>query len=76
MKQTNALTAYEKRCLAALIRQVWRGCQGFVGLVTERGPGEAVYALEDLVEWSAAQSARRATSRYTAGRGMPSCVFR
>lgn len=58
MKQTNALTAYEKRFLAALIRQVWRGCQGFVALVTERGPGEAVYALEDLVEWSAAQSAR------------------
>ncbi|HLW58425.1 MAG TPA: hypothetical protein VKV57_00710 [bacterium] len=58
MKQTKGLTTYEKRFLAGLIRQVWRGCQGFVTLVMERGPGEAVYALEDLVEWSAAQSAR------------------
>ena len=27
-------------------------------VVVERGPGEAIYALEDLSEWSAAQSAR------------------
>lgn len=58
MKQIKGLTAYEKRFLASLIRQVWRACQGFVTLVMERGPGEAVYALEELVEWSAAQSAR------------------
>ncbi len=58
MKGSRALTAEEKRFLAGLIRQVWRSCQGFVTLVMERGPGEAVYALEELVEWSAAQSQR------------------
>jgi hypothetical protein len=58
MKETRGLTAEEKRFLAGLIRQVWRGCQGFVTLVMERGPGEAVYALDELVEWSAAQSER------------------
>lgn len=57
-KQAKGFTAYEKRFLASLIRQVWRACQGFVTVVVERGPGEAVYALEDLVDWSAAQSAR------------------
>lgn len=58
MKQSKGLTAEEKRFLAGLIRQVWRACQGFVTLVMERGPGEAVYALEELVEWSTAQSQR------------------
>jgi hypothetical protein len=58
LKGSRALTAEEKRFLAGLIRQVWRSCQGFVTLVMERGPGEAVYALEELVEWSAAQSQR------------------
>ena len=58
MKGSRALTAEEKRFLAGLIRQVWRSCQGFVTLVMERGPGEAVYALEELVEWSTAQSQR------------------
>jgi len=58
MKQVKGLTAYEKRFLASLIRQVWRACQGFVTLVMERGPGEAVYALEELVEWSVSQSIR------------------
>lgn len=57
-KQTRGFTAYEKRFLASLIRQVWRACQGFVAVVVERGPGEAVYALEDLAEWSQAQSTR------------------
>ncbi len=47
MKGSRALTAEEKRFLAGLIRQVWRSCQGFVTLVMERGPGEAVYALEE-----------------------------
>jgi hypothetical protein len=61
LKQTKGLTTYEKRFLAGLIRQVWRACQGFVTLVMERGPGEAVYALEDLVEWTAAQNARLRT---------------
>ena len=58
LKQSKGLSVSEKRFLASLIRQVWRACQGFVTLVMERGPGEAVYALEDLVEWSAAQNAR------------------
>jgi hypothetical protein len=58
VKGSRALTAEEKRFLAGLIREVWRSCQGFVTLVMERGPGEAVYALEELVEWSAAQSQR------------------
>ncbi|OLD34701.1 MAG: hypothetical protein AUI83_27765 [Armatimonadetes bacterium 13_1_40CM_3_65_7] len=58
MKETKGLTVEEKRFLAGLIRQVWRGCQGFVTLVMERGRGEAVYALEELVEWSTAQSER------------------
>ena len=58
MKQIKGLTAYEKRFLASLIRQAWRACQGFVTLVMERGPGEAVYALEELVEWSVSQSIR------------------
>lgn len=57
-KQTKGFTTHEKRFLASLIRQVWRACQGFVAVVVERGPAEALYALEDLVEWSAAQSAR------------------
>lgn len=57
-RQIKGFTAYEKRFLASLIRQVWRACQGFVAVVVERGPGEAVYALEDLTEWSTAQSAR------------------
>ncbi len=57
-KQVKGFTTYEKRFLAGLIRQVWRACQGFVAVVVERGPGEAIYALEDLSEWSAAQSAR------------------
>jgi len=62
-KQTKGFSTYEKRFLASLIRQVWRACQGFVTVVVERGPGEAIYALEDLAEWSTAQSARlRATS--------------
>jgi hypothetical protein len=64
-KQTKGFTTYEKRFLASLIRQVWRACQGFVAVVVERGPGEAIYALEDLSEWSTAQSARLRT---TAGR--------
>jgi len=67
-KQTKGFTTYEKRFLASLIRQVWRACQGFVAVVVERGPGEAVYALEDLAEWSTAQSARL---RATAGRSQP-----
>jgi hypothetical protein len=58
LKQSKGLTAEEKRFLAGLIRQVWRACQGFVTLVMERGPGEAVYALEELVEWSTSQSQR------------------
>ncbi len=58
MKETKGLTVEEKRFLAGLIRQVWRGCQGFVTLVMERGPGEAVYALEELEEWSTSQSKR------------------
>ncbi len=58
LKQSKGLTVSEKRFLAGLIRQVWRACQGFVTLVMERGPGEAVYALEDLMEWSAAQNTR------------------
>lgn len=63
-KKIDGFTMYERRFLASLIHQVWRGCQGFVAIVVERGPGEAVYALEDLAEWSAAQSARlRAGSR-------------
>ncbi len=62
LKQSKGLTAEEKRFLAGLIRQVWRASQGFVTLVMERGPGEAVYALEELVEWSTAQS-RRLRSR-------------
>jgi hypothetical protein len=63
-EKTDGFTPYEKRFLASLIRQVWRACQEFVAIVVERGPGEAVYALEDLAEWSAAQSARlRASSR-------------
>lgn len=57
-KQVKGFTTYEKRFLASLIRQVWRACQGFVAVVVERGPGEAVYALEDLAEWSTAQSTR------------------
>ncbi len=61
-KPVKGFTAYEKRFLASLIRQVWRACQSFVSVVVERGPGEAVYALEDLAEWSQAQSTRlRAT---------------
>lgn len=63
-KQVKGFTTYEKRFLASLIRQVWRACQGFVAVVVERGPGEAVYALEDLAEWSTAQSTRlRITGR-------------
>jgi hypothetical protein len=61
-KQARGFTAYEKRFLASLIRQVWRACQGFVTVVVERGPGEAVYALEDLAEWSQAQSSRLRSS--------------
>ncbi len=57
-KKTEGFTTYEKRLLAGLIHQVWRACQGFVAIVVERGPAEAVYALEDLAEWSTAQSAR------------------
>jgi hypothetical protein len=57
-KKTDGFTTYERRFLAGMIRQVWRACQGFVAIVVERGPGEAVYALEDLAEWSAAQSKR------------------
>jgi hypothetical protein len=62
LRQSKGLTAEEKRFLAGLIRQVWRASQGFVTLVMERGPGEAVYALEELVEWSSSQS-RRLRSR-------------
>ena len=63
-KKSEGFTTYERRFLASLIHQVWRACQGFVAIVVERGPAEAVYALEDLSEWSAAQSARlRAGSR-------------
>ena len=72
MKETKGLTAEEKRFLAGLIRQVWRGCQGFVTLVMERGPGEAVYALEELVEWSGAQS-KRLRSRSIPG-GLSGCA--
>jgi len=60
-KQVKGFTAHEKRFLASLIRQVWRSCQGFVAVVVERGPAEAVYALEDLVDWAGAQSARLRT---------------
>jgi hypothetical protein len=60
-KKTEGFTAYEKRFLAGLIRQVWRACQGFVAVVVERGPGEAVYALENLSEWTSAQTARLRT---------------
>ena len=63
-KKSEGFTTYERRFLASLIHQVWRACQGFVAIVVERGPAEAVYALEDLAEWSLAQSARlRASSR-------------
>lgn len=63
-RQIKGLTTYEKRFLASMIREVWRACQGFVSVVVERGPGEAIYALEDLAEWAAAQSARlRAAGR-------------
>jgi len=63
-KKIEGFTTYERRFLAGMIRQVWRACQGFVAIVVERGPAEAVYALEDLAEWSAAQSTRlRAASR-------------
>jgi len=58
LKQSKGLTAEEKRFLAGLIRQVWRACQGFVTLVMERGPGEAVYALDELMEWSTSQNQR------------------
>jgi hypothetical protein len=51
-------SADEKRFLASLVRQVWRACQGFVAVVVERGPGEAVYVLDNLVDWSSAQTAR------------------
>jgi len=64
-RQTKGFTTYERRFLASLIRQVWRACQGFVAVVVERGPGEAIYALENLAEWSTAQRARL---RSTAGR--------
>ena len=57
-KKIDGFTTYERRFLAGMIRQVWRACQGFVAIVVERGPAEAVYALEDLAEWSAAQSKR------------------
>ena len=57
-KKIEGFTTYERRFLAGMIRQVWRACQGFVAIVVERGPAEAVYALEDLAEWSAAQSHR------------------
>jgi hypothetical protein len=63
-RQIKGFTTYEKRFLAGMIREVWRACQGFVSVVVERGPGEAIYALEDLAEWAAAQSARlRAAGR-------------
>jgi predicted trehalose synthase len=51
-------SADERRFLASLIRQVWRACQGFVAVVVERGPAEAVYVLDNLVDWSGAQTAR------------------
>jgi len=57
-KKTEGFTTYEKRFLASLIRQVWRACQGFVSVVVERGPGEAIYALEDLSDWTVRQSTR------------------
>lgn len=61
-KQVKGFTTYEKRFLASLIRQVWRACQGFVAVIVERGPGEAIYTLENLSEWSTAQSARLRTA--------------
>ncbi len=71
-KQTKGFTTYEKRFLASLIRQVWRACQGFVAVVVERGPGEAIYALENLAEWSTAQKARlRSTASRSPAVGDP-----
>ncbi|HXX38113.1 MAG TPA: hypothetical protein VEP50_08185 [bacterium] len=71
-KQTKGFTTYEKRFLASLIRQVWRACQGFVAVVVERGPGEAIYALENLAEWSTAQRARlRSTASRSPAVGDP-----
>lgn len=58
MVRQTGFSADEKRFLASLIRQVWRACQGFVTVVVERGPGEAVYVLDNLVDWSSAQTAR------------------
>lgn len=71
-RKTEGFTAYEKRFLAGLIRQVWRACQGFVTVVVERGPGEAFYALENLSEWTTAQGVRlRTYSRHPQTIGAP-----
>jgi hypothetical protein len=48
-------TAHDRRFLASIIQQVWRNCHVFVTVAMERGPADAVYALEELSDWAVAQ---------------------
>ncbi|MER3460858.1 MAG: hypothetical protein C4303_07040 [candidate division GAL15 bacterium] len=61
MAGNRGLLAADKRYLASVIHQVWRACQGFASVVTERGPEDAFFLLDELDEWAAAQRRRLAS---------------
>jgi hypothetical protein len=58
-----ALSADDRRFLAAIVHQVWRSCQAFVAVAMEQGPGEARAALDDLANWAASHHARVGAQR-------------
>lgn len=58
MAQGSVLTPDDRKFLAGLVHQVWRGCQVFVALEMERGPQQAHHVLEELAQWAATQRSR------------------